>query len=141
MDIKTFNADYAVCSQISVTQMQDIAARGLTTIICNRPDTENAAGQQSADLRAKAAELGLQFHYNPVIVGQLSEDNITLQASVLAETQGKTLAFCRTGMRSAIVWGLSRAGLDSADDILATAARAGFGLDNLRPYLEQSAVA
>ena len=57
-------------------------------------------------------------------------------AEALGGAEGKVLAFCAGGVRSAYMWALTRAQAgDDADSIVARAAGAGYDLTPLRPYL------
>lgn len=46
----------------------------------------------------------------------------------MAAMPGPVLAYCRSGTRSATIWALSQSGLQTRDEILTAAARAGYDL-------------
>lgn len=131
MDIRTLSPDFAVTPQIHTSDMEAIKAEGFTHIICNRPEPESAAGDKPADIEAAATAAGLGFSNNPVVMGQLNMDNVTGQ-----KVEGKVLAYCASGTRSAIVWALAVAGTQPTKDILATLDAAGFPMPQLGPQVD-----
>lgn len=139
MDIRPLSPDYAVSPQIASGDLPALKAAGYTTVICNRPDGEVGPEAQADTIRAAAEAEGLTFVVNPVTPGQLTEDNVTLQAEAMAAAGGPVLAYCASGNRSSILWALAQAGNQSADDLIAAAARHGYQLDGLRPMIEARA--
>jgi uncharacterized protein (TIGR01244 family) len=53
-------------------------------------------------LAAKAA--GLEYHYLPVISGQITPEQVAEFAATLKAATGPVLAFCRSGARSTNMW-------------------------------------
>ena len=130
--------DVSVSSFVTPDEMRGIA-KHFRTIINNRPDGEEAAQASSAELEAAARQLGLTYLHIPVTPGDLRDEQIAAFRRALDEAPGATLAFCRTGTRSASLWALSQAGRRPTSDILAAAATAGFDLSALEPRLRQRA--
>jgi len=131
MDIRTLSPDFAVTPQIHVSDIDAIKAEGFTHIICNRPSAESAPGDKPADIEEVAKAAGLTFLNNPVVMGQLNMDNVEAQ-----KVDGKALAYCASGTRSAIVWALAVAGTQPTADILNTLADAGFPMPQLGPQID-----
>ncbi len=111
--------------------MAQLKEEGFTHIICNRPAHESGPGDLPEDIRAAAKAAGLGFSDNPVTMGQLSMDNIEGQRA-----DGKVLAYCASGTRSAIVWALSQAGQQKTDAILAALERAGFPMPQIGQQID-----
>lgn len=109
------------------------------TIINNRPDGEEPGQPTSAEIEAEARRLGLGYVSLPVVAGQITDQQVAAFSKALSECDLPVLAFCRTGTRSTMLWALSQAGKRNADDILKTAAAAGYDLSGLRPRLEETA--
>jgi sulfide:quinone oxidoreductase len=58
---------------------------------------------------AQAAQAhGLAYHYIPVISGQVTQEQVTAFADVLAQADGPVLAFCRSGARSTNMWHMGK---------------------------------
>lgn len=131
MDIRVLSPNFAVSPQIHAHDLDTIRADGFSHIICNRPEFESAQGDKPDDIRAAAEAAGLTFAENPVVAGQLTMENIESQSE-----QGKTLAYCASGTRSAIVWALSQAGKQPTKDIIATLDEAGFPMPQLASQIE-----
>ena len=99
----------AVAGQIDPNEVEALAAEGFRTIICNRPDGEDA-GQPTADEIAQACEAhGITFHHIPVFHGGLSMDTVAQFRDVVGVSEGLVLAYCRSGQRSSIIWQMSGA--------------------------------
>lgn len=131
MDIRTLSPDFAVTPQIHVSDLEAIKAEGFTHIICNRPEMESAAGDKPSDIEAAAQAAGLGFSNNPVVMGQLTMDNVEGQRAA-----GKVLAYCASGTRSAIVWALAQAGTQPTHALLDTLSDAGFPMPQLGPQID-----
>ncbi|MCR8723238.1 TIGR01244 family sulfur transferase [Frigidibacter sp. ROC022] len=136
MEIRELVPGYAVAPQIEASDMAEVAAAGFGTVICNRPDAENPAERASDRMRAAAEEHGLVFIFNPVMPGQITSENITLQGQALSDADKPVFAYCASGNRSSVVWALSQAALKEADELIRAAAKWGYQLEALRPHLE-----
>ncbi len=136
MDIKRIDGSYAVSGQIEDADLEEVAAQGFKTVICNRPDDEVEPHLRADRIRAEARRLGLEFVYNPISKKGLTMDNLALQARAMADARGPVFAYCRSGNRSATCWALIQARRMPADQIVRSAASAGYDLSKLRPQIE-----
>jgi sulfide:quinone oxidoreductase len=100
---------YAVREQLTPDEVADLAARGFTDIVCNRPDAEIPGGPTSGRIAAAAAAAGLRFHYLPVAPGAMPIEHADDLAAVLARPGTRVLAYCRSGARSTLLWNLAAA--------------------------------
>ncbi len=123
----------SVAAQISVADLDTLAAQGFRSIINNRPDAEAADQPANAELQAAALKAGFIYRHIPVISGDLQQAQVVDFAEALATLPPPVLAFCRTGTRSSMLWALQAKG--TADAILDTALSAGYDLSALRPRL------
>lgn len=99
----------SVAGQIQPGDVADLAASGYTAIICNRPDDEES-GQPSMDAVAAACEqVGVTFVRYPVTALSFPGDDLTLMDDAM-NSGDKTLAYCRSGARSANLWVATQAG-------------------------------
>lgn len=136
MDIRPLDDTTSVAPQLEPEDFAALAADGVTTIICNRPDMEVPPSHQAAAMQAAAEAAGLNFTFNPVSMPNLTLDAVEEQADAIEGAEGKVVAYCASGTRSAVLWALAMAGKMPADDILAATERAGYGLGGLRPQIE-----
>jgi len=136
MDIRQITPDYAVSPQIEISDVAEIANTGFTTLICNRPDAEIPPTLHATKMRTAAKAAGLKFVELPVTHSTMTPDLIAAQAAAIEASEGPALAYCASGTRSTIVWALSKAGTQPVDEIIATAAEAGYQIEGVRPHLD-----
>lgn len=136
-DIRTLTPEVSVAPQISLDDLAAIKASGFNTVVNNRPDGEQPGQPTSAEVEAAAQAAGLAYRHVPVVSGAMSMDDIAAFDAALSESDGPTLAFCRSGTRSATLWALTQAGVRQPDEIIDLADEAGYDLSGLRPFLER----
>lgn len=136
MDLRAITEGYSVASQPEPGDMAALAGQGVTTIICNRPDSENPPGLQAADMQAAAEAAGMVFVYNPVVGLGMSAESIERQAEAIDRSEGAVVAYCASGMRSALMWAFANAGRQDSAALLKTVADAGFRMDHLKGQLD-----
>lgn len=142
MTPKTLTADLKVAPQIDLSDVEALAAQGIRALINNRPDGEAAEQPLNTALAEAAQRAGLAYRYLPVTSGQITDDQVASFARALDELPRPALAFCRTGTRCTMLWALAEARQGrTPDQILRTAAAAGYDLTGLRPRLVQSGMA
>lgn len=113
MTFKQIAPGFSASGQLTPDDVRDAAARGFKSIICNRPDGEEA-GQLPAELVAKQAEaLGLKFAHIPVISGEITADDGARMRVALDVLPSPVLAYCRSGSRSSKIWELAQAASDN----------------------------
>lgn len=117
----------SVSGQLTPADMKEIASAGFTAVVNNRPDGEAFFGQpRTAELRAAAEAAGLQFLDLPFSGPRATPDQVRAFADLLASGDGRVVAFCKSGMRSALLWGAaSLANGRSLDEVLQGARKAG----------------
>lgn len=128
MDIKTLTATVSVTPQITASNLAVIKDAGFRAIICNRPDGEGADQPTFAEIEKAAKKVGIEASYQPIVSGQVSDEDATTFATAAANLPGPVLAYCRTGTRSATLWSLSQANTRSVADILAATKAAGYDM-------------
>ncbi|MGB7319001.1 MAG: TIGR01244 family sulfur transferase [Planktotalea sp.] len=135
MTISPITPTYAVSAQIDPSDFASIAAAGYKTVICNRPDAENPPHLQAAAMAEAAQKAGVDFKVLPLTHQTMTPENVAKQFEYVANAGGPVLAYCASGTRCSVIWALSQAGKQSADDILAQTAKAGYDLSGLRGAL------
>jgi uncharacterized protein (TIGR01244 family) len=131
LSLQQLDRRVAVCGQLEPGDMKAVVAAGFAAVINNRPDREAMFGQpRTADLRHAAEEAGLVFLDLPFSGPRATPDQVRAFAKLLAEQDGKVLAFCKSGMRSSFLWG-SAAIADGhpLEEVLNAARRAGHNLE------------
>ncbi|MBV8187982.1 MAG: TIGR01244 family phosphatase [Alphaproteobacteria bacterium] len=127
----------AVCGQLQPRDMKDIVAMGYRAVVNNRPDGEAMFGQpRTTDLKTAAEAAGLVFLDLPFSGPRASPEQVRALVDLLAERPGRIVAFCKSGMRSALLWGAAAIAAGRApDDVLAAAERAGQNLEPVRDIM------
>lgn len=135
MKLAYVNETFAVSPQLEPSDMRGLADTGFRVVICNRPDGEEPDQPDVASMRQAAEAAGLAFHHIPVSGGEFPADAIEAFAKVRSETDGRMLAFCRTGTRSITLDALANVENETADERIKRAERAGYDLSGLRDRL------
>ncbi len=138
MGIAKLSSSFSVSPQVRLEDLAGIAAAGFRAVVNNRPDGEAPDQPESLTLEAEAKRLGLGYAYIPVVPKQMNEAQARALGQFLGGVDGPALGFCRTGNRSAGLWALAQARHGNVDQILETAARAGYDLSSLRPRLQDA---
>lgn len=134
--------DFLASPQITLDDIQRAAAQGVTLIINNRPDLEEPGQIAGAEIEQAAKAAGLDYVAIPVGSSGLNYGMLDAFLTATENTSGKTLAFCKSGMRSAAVRAFAKVRSGAPiDAILNESAQAGFDLNHQRPMLEQIAAA
>lgn len=126
-----------VAPQVSAAQMAEAAALGVTLVINNRPDDEDAGQPEGSEIEQAAKLAGMGYLAIPVTHAGFSGNQVDAMVTALSEVTGPVLAFCRSGTRSTLLWALARARMgDRPDDLAAKAAAAGYDLSPIRGMLD-----
>ncbi len=135
MKFAKINNELTVSDQISIEDLKEIHAQGYKTIFCNRPDHESEGQLDFSSIEKEAQNLGIKAIHQPVIGGQISDDDIASFGSYFESAQKPVFAYCRTGTRCSTLWALSHAKKLSIDEILSKTQNAGYDLSPLRDRL------
>jgi uncharacterized protein (TIGR01244 family) len=123
--------------QISLADLPQAKDQGVSLIINNRPEGESDDQVPGAEVERAATALGLEYIAIPVTHAGFSGPQVEAMAKALAEAKGQTLAYCRSGTRSALLWALAEASRGaSPDTITADAAAAGYDVSPVRPLMD-----
>jgi uncharacterized protein (TIGR01244 family) len=116
-----------VSGQIAPEEVAGLADHGVTMLVNNRPDGEEPTQPQASDIEAAAAQAGIAYRFVPIIRGIGPADVDSMQEALRGAGEGKLLAFCRSGTRSALALALAhREQGVSRDEVEQRLARAGF---------------
>ena len=143
MNIRQINSTVYAAPQIVPEDVAEAKAMGVKLIINNRPEGEEFGQPEGAEIEAAAKAAGLHYIAIPVTHAGFSTPQVDAMRAALDENEGgKTLAFCRSGTRSTLLWALAEAkdGKDP-DDIAEAAAAAGYDVAPVRMLLDAFAKA
>lgn len=100
----------SVMGQVFPEEVATLKSEGFTTVMCNRPDHEDPGQPTMDELAAACEEHGLRFVRYPLTMMNFPGDDVAGMAEEFEPENGKVLAYCRTGTRSANLWILTLAG-------------------------------
>ena len=108
---------------------EELAALGVTLIVNNRPDGEMLGQPKSAAIEAAAREAGIDYLYLPVGKDGIGEAHLMEFNRAVSSTNGKTLGFCLSGMRSLLVCSYAEATRGTnVKELVAQAEKAGYNI-------------
>ena len=131
-----------VSPQISVADVAQAQALGITMIVNNRPEGEEPGQPTGDEIEAAAQAAGMDYVAVPVTHAgfapwQLDQMGGALDQASDGPNSGKVLAYCRSGTRCTLLWALTRARAgDDADTLSALAAEAGYDLSPIRQIMD-----
>ena len=97
-----------VDGQIGPDDVQELKALGVTLIVNNRPDGEDAGQPTSDEIEAAAREAGIEYRHVPIARGLGPSDIEAMREAMHSASEGKLFAFCRSGNRSTLAWAVAR---------------------------------
>ena len=109
-DLRPLGDKAMVCGQIAPSQVAGLAESGVTMLVNNRPDGEELGQPMAADIEAAAEAAGLEYCFVPIARGIGPADVEAMQDALRRTGDGKLLAFCRSGQRSAFALALAQRG-------------------------------
>lgn len=128
--------------QIGPADIADAATLGIALIVNNRPDGEAPDEPQGFEIEAPARAAGLDYVAIPVTHAGFSMPQVEAMRTALDGAAGKTLAYCRSGTRSTLLWALAEAHAGRDPEALsAAAADAGYDLAPIRMAMDALAAA
>ena len=131
MDIRRLSDDFSVSPQIAIGDLQTVWDLGFRTIICNRPDGEDAGQPDVADVEAAARAIGFEFAHIPADSGKAAMPHAIETRRTLANLPKSVFAYCRSGTRCTVIWSLMMISELEANEILAATAAAGYDMSPL----------
>ena len=131
MELKVIDDGLAVAAQMPPEELASLSEQGFAAVICNRPDGEEPGQPPLDEMRRAAQEAGLAFHHVPVAGGLFPSAAVAAFAAIRRGTQGKVLAYCRTGTRAATLDALANVHGLSVAERLSNAKAAGYDLSGL----------
>lgn len=139
MDLRQITATYSVTPQIEPSDVATLAAMGVKTLICNRPDSENPPALQAATMQAEAEAHGIAFVFNPFQGHTMNQDHVDEQADAIAGSEGPVVGYCASGNRCTVVWAFGAAGTVGVDDIINIGQSHGYPFEQMRSALDAAA--
>jgi len=116
-----------VSGQVAPHEIAGLAEQGVTVLVNNRPDGEEAGQPLAGEIEDAAVAAGISYRFVPILRGIGPADIEEMQKALREAEGGKLLAFCRSGTRSALALALAkREEGASADEVIGQLNQAGF---------------
>src|SRR4051795_2600344 len=106
--IRRLDDKVMVSGQVAPHEVGGLAEEGVTMLVNNRPDGEEAGQPLAGEIEDAAAAAGICYRFVPIIRGIGPADVESMQEALREAGAGKLLAFCRSGTRSALAIALAR---------------------------------
>jgi len=136
-EFRRLSADMLASPQISLADVSEAKALGVTLIVNNRPEGESEDQTPGEAIEAAAREAGIAYLAIPVTHAGFSHPQVEALAEALKRSDGPVLGYCRSGTRSTLLWALARAKLgDQPETLAAAAANAGYDVGPVRPAMD-----
>ena len=102
---------------------------------CNRPDNEEQDQPSVEMIKSQCLANGIEFLHLPITPGDFNLEAIMETEKVL-KTAKKTLAYCRTGTRSTMLWAFAKTKDLEVDEVLKITDHSGYNFQHLKELLE-----
>ena len=121
--------DFWLAGCLNEADIKRAAAEGVATIINILPEDDELCQLGDDEARSISESLGMSYHHMPIYGHQLNNEFFARAFGYLiAETKGPKIIYCRTGMRSAFLWGMIHASDIGVDEVLDRTLDIGFDL-------------
>jgi sulfide:quinone oxidoreductase len=105
MQVTKINNSYSATGQINVSDLDEIFADGFKTIVCFRPEEEDAEHQpKHKTLQEAAAQKGMTFLSIPIIPGNITPDHVMQFTDVMHTREQPILGYCKSGGRAKSIY-------------------------------------
>ncbi len=139
-DFRQLSEQVWASPQITLADVAEAGARGITLIVNNRPEGESAEQTPGEAIAKAAREQGIGYCAIPISPGGFTLEQAEAMADALASASGPVLAYCRSGTRSTLLWALAQAKSGASPaELTAAAASAGYDLTPIAGALERLA--
>jgi len=106
--IRQLDDKVMVSGQVAPHEVAGLVEQGVTMLVNNRPDGEEPDQPLAGEIEDAAAAAGIGYRFVPIIRGIGPADVESMQEALREAGEGKLLAFCRSGTRSALAIALAK---------------------------------
>jgi sulfide:quinone oxidoreductase len=101
---------YSIGAEIHRADVDALGDAGFRTVDSFRPDSESPWQTPFDVVASFASARGMQAVHIPVVAGDLNEAAATSLREILESLPGPVFGYCKSGMRAATAWALSKRG-------------------------------
>lgn len=103
MELYKLTDAFSVAPQIQPADVEALKQSGFVAVVCNRPDGEDVGQPTATEIAAECQQHGIAFHHLPISDG-ITAGMIEQFRTIIAESEGPVLAYCRSGQRCSVLW-------------------------------------
>lgn len=137
--IRPISDSVSISGWLDKEDFSEVKALGFAKVINFRPDAEAQDQIPSTEAEVAAREAGLGYLHIPVTRQNLFAEEVVGKAAEEFASGERTLAYCASGQRAAIVWAAASARTHPVDEVLSSAGGGGFDLRLIRDDLQAQA--
>lgn len=104
-------------------------------VLCNRPDNEEQDQPSVEMIKSECLANGIEFLHLPISPGDFNLE-VIMETEKVLKTAKKTLAYCRTGTRSTMLWAFAKTKDLEVDEVLKITDNSGYNFQHLKELLE-----
>ena len=138
MRINQITPDYSCSEQITAEQLEDLHRRGIQSLICFRPDGEQAGQIEFDELTKAATGLGMVCYHLPYDAQDITPELLVRLHEVIESAPKPAHAFCKSGRRAALPVAFSKLKSGASFDEVVDEFKAhGFDVTVLQTHLQE----
>ncbi len=128
--------DFWLAGCLDEGDLKRAAEQGVATIINILPEDDELCQLTDIQARSISESLGMDYRHMPIYGHQLNNEFFARAFGYLiSESTGPKIVYCRTGMRSAFLWGMIHAADLGVDEVLDRTLDIGFDLMDIEEEL------
>ena len=133
--MKRIYENFYAANQIQAKDIAQLKQEKFECVLCNRPDNEEQDQPSVEMIKSQCLANGIEFLHLPITPGDFNLEAIMETEKVL-KTAKKTLAYCRTGTRSTMLWAFAKTKDLEVDEVLKITDHSGYNFQHLKELLE-----
>ncbi len=137
---RKLDEDFLIAGCLDENDIKRAADGGIATIINILPEDDELCQLSDRQARAISEKCGLAYHHMPIYGHQITNEYFARAfGDLVAGTKGPKLVYCRSGMRSAFLWGMIHAADLGVEEVLNRTLDIGFDLAVIEDELNDMA--
>ncbi len=137
---RKLDEDFWIAGCLDEDDLERAAASGIATIINILPEDDEKCILSDEHAEKITKRHNMDYRHMPIYGHQLNNEFFARAFGYLiAETKGPKLVYCRSGMRSAFLWGMIHAADLGVDEVLDRTLDIGFDLTVIKDDLNRMA--
>ena len=133
---RVLDEDFRIAGCLDEDDFERAAKSGIATIINILPEDDELCILSDRQAQEAATANGMDYRHMPIYGHQLNNEAFAYTfGELIAKTRGPKLVYCRSGMRSAFLWGMIHAADLGVDEVLERTLDIGFDLSVIEDEL------